>query len=200
MEKVYENKLGEFRHRRLPFAYWNEGPPTDAVSLSCCTRYQALPALQDLTVKWDTAMTIVSFYAMWKDRGIHKVLREREIGSDDSDLVVLGCGFRSEKVRAGDTLADVEGWVEVSGKDVWGKAFLTEGSIRANGQWQESSLCMKRSPNAVDTWRVTVKWWREWGARSFKGWGGQGPWKAGRADEDFHAKQFLLYPLSFYLY
>lgn len=99
MEKVYENKLGEFRHRRLPFAYWNEGPPTDAVSLSCCTRYQALPALQDLTVKWDTAMTIVSFYAMWKDRGIHKVLREREIGSDDSDLVVLGCGFRSEKVR-----------------------------------------------------------------------------------------------------
>lgn len=37
------------------------------------------------------------------------MLREREIGSDDSDLVVLGCGFRSEKVRAGDTLADVEG-------------------------------------------------------------------------------------------
>ena len=27
------------------------------------------------------------------------MLREREIGSDDSDLAVLGCGFRSEKVR-----------------------------------------------------------------------------------------------------
>lgn len=76
-------------------------------------------------------MQTTNFYAMWKDRGINKVLWEHEMGSDNSDLVVLGFGFRAEKVRTGD--ANFEGWVEFSGKNVWGGAFLAEGSIWENG-------------------------------------------------------------------
>lgn len=56
------------------------------------------------------------------------MLGEHQIESGDSALVLFGLGFGTERVRAGDILANFEG-VEFSRKIVWGRAFLAEVSI-----------------------------------------------------------------------
>lgn len=56
------------------------------------------------------------------------MLWEHHIESDNSAWVLFGLGFGTERVRAGNILANFEG-VEFSRKIVWGRAFLAEGSI-----------------------------------------------------------------------